>query len=294
MRAYVVALLAAACLMACGAAAAEVAARPSTGCSAATIQTGRRLERTLDVDGVTRKYILDVPEQIQPGKPVPVLFDFHGFGHSASGVWNVSRFRDLAPQERFITVYPDGLPVTLMEQTDRGWEIFTTDGNRDVAFTRRLLDDLERTYCIDRARLFATGFSNGAFFSALLACTMSDRFAAVAPVSGGPLPVSCAPSRAVPVLIHHGRRDERIDVAKARRARDAWVEKNGCHEHTSNGCDWYRGCRDGAEVEYCEDDGEHYWPVEATGRIWEFFRAHPMKEQRMEPPIHADEHRSEE
>jgi len=38
---------------------------------------------------------------------------------------------------------------------------------------------IRRAYCIHTARVFATGFSNGAFFSHVLACAMSDRFAAV-------------------------------------------------------------------------------------------------------------------
>ena len=104
-----------------------------------------------------------------------------------------------------------------------GWEIFSIDGNRDLAFVTRLLDQLERTYCIDRARIFSTGFSNGAFFSNILGCTMADRFAAIAPVGGGRLTVPCMPTRAVPVLIHHGRKDARVDVDQARQTRDAWV-----------------------------------------------------------------------
>jgi polyhydroxybutyrate depolymerase len=257
-------------------AAADVPPQPSAGCSAATVETGRELHRTIDVDGVSRVYILDVPERIQPKTPVPLVFDFHGFGHSAAGLWKVSGFRELAARDGFITVYPNGLPVHLLGRDGPGWQIFTTDANRDLALTARLLDQLERTYCIDRARVFATGFSNGGFFSNILGCVMADRFAAIAPVSGGRITVACAPAHGVPVLIHHGRRDRVIDVSQGRAARDAWVEKNHCHAQSSSGCEWHRECRDGVEVGYCEDDGDHYWPAAATARIWEFFRAHPM------------------
>ena len=271
--------LAAVLCVAMGAAAthaADIAPRPSAGCSAEKLETGRGVSHTIDVDGVKRAYVLDVPASVQPKKPVPVLFDFHGFGHSAAGVWNVSGFKPLAARDGFITVYPDGLPVHLLGRDAPGWEIFTTEKNRDLAFTARLLDDLERTYCIDRARVFSTGFSNGAYFSYLLACQMADRFAAVAPVSGGLTAGTCNPGRAVPVLIHHGRQDELVPVAQARAARDAWVQRDGCREHLSNGCERHRACRDGSEVEYCEGDFAHHWPPEATQRIWDFFRAHPM------------------
>lgn len=255
-----------------------VAPRPSAGCAAATIEKGRELQRTITVDGVRRAYILDVPERVEPKTPVPLLFDFHGFGHSAAGVWKVSGFKALAARDGFITVYPDGLPVHLLGHDAPGWQLSTTD-NRDVAFTAQLLDQVERTYCVDRARVFVTGFSNGAFLSHLLACQMADRLAAVAPVSGGRVPVPCDPSRAVPVLIYHGRQDPLISVEQARQARDTWIQKDGCHEHISNGCEQHRECRNGAAVEYCEGDFAHHWPVEATERIWEFFRRHPLPAQ---------------
>jgi polyhydroxybutyrate depolymerase len=271
--------------------AAMVAARPSAGCRANSVQQGRELDRTIEVGSVQRNYILDVPENVRPHVPVPLLFDFHGFGHSAAGLWRVSGFRQLAARDGFVTVYPDGLPVHLLGRDAPGWEIFTTAGNRDLALTAALLDRLEAEYCVDEARVFATGFSNGAFFTHLLGCTMADRFAAIAPVSGALITTPCVPTRGVPVVIHHGRHDPLIAVQQGRNARDAWIEKDQCHqpsetagegtrtprqEHTADGCEWYRHCRDGAAVEYCENDGEHRWPVEATERIWNFFRDHPM------------------
>src|SRR5262249_29973353 len=158
---------------------------------------GRRIERTLEVGGTTRSYVLDVPEELRPGEPAALLFDFHGIGHSGAGLWNVSGFRALAPRGRFVTVYPEGLRVEF-KRGDRvfagaGWEIRMLTPNRDVDFTLAVLDQLEREYCIDRARVFVTGFSNGAYFSHVLACTHADRFAAIAPVSGGWLPWPCKP-----------------------------------------------------------------------------------------------------
>src|SRR6266404_6056702 len=133
--------------------AAEVSPRPSSGCPADAMEVGSKLERTIDIDGVKRSYILDVPASIPRGTPVPLLFDFHGFGHSAAGVWTVSGFRELGTRERFITVYPDGLPVHLLGREGSGWEILSLSDNRDVKFVTHLLDQLERTYCVDRARV---------------------------------------------------------------------------------------------------------------------------------------------
>jgi polyhydroxybutyrate depolymerase len=253
---------------------------PSAGCGLAKIETGERLERTIEVDGVTRSYLLDVPATAKPGRPVPLMFDFHGLGHSAAGVWKVSRFRELATRDPSIAVYPDGLPVRF-ERPGRklegaGWEVSVSDGNRDLQFVTRMLEHLENAYCIDRARIYSTGFSNGAYLSHLIACRMAGRFAAIAPVSGGRVPAECSPSRGIPVLIQHGRQDELIEVEQARSARDTWIRLNGCREHVSNGCEWHRECRDGAVVEYCEEDFAHRWPVQATERVWNFFRKHSM------------------
>lgn len=282
--------------------AADVAPRPSAGCSATSIATGRRIEQTIDVGGVTREYILDVPDILKPGEPAALLFDFHGVGHSGAGVWSVSQFKDLAPREKLITVYPTGLPVTFTRD-DRtfsgpGWEIRTLAPNRDVDFTLAVLDRLEQTYCIDRARVYSTGFSNGGYFSHVLACTHPERFAAVAPVSGGWFDGwRCTPSRAVPVLIQHGRQDQVIDVGEARRAFEAWLAIDGCTPHDAApapsatnaaptrddaasskdmSCKTGGGCRDGAAVVYCEGDFAHRWPASATERVWSFLRAHPL------------------
>lgn len=276
-------------------AALRVAPRPSAGCSATTVATGRRIEQTITVDGVERRYILDVPDTLEPGKPAALLFDFHGVGHSGAGLWEASGFRELAPRERFITVYPTGLPVTFTRD-DRtfsgpGWEIRTLAPNRDVDFALAMLDHLERSYCVDRARVFSTGFSNGGYFSHVLGCTHPERFAAVAPVSGGWIASwSCAPSRPVPILIHHGRQDPVIDVAEARRAFDAWLAIEGCAAPSGSppaatasvvaatdvACRTGTDCRDGAAVVYCEGDFTHRWPASATRRIWDFLSAHPL------------------
>jgi polyhydroxybutyrate depolymerase len=218
------------------------------------------------------------------------MLDFHGFGHSAAGVWRVSRFRDLAATDPFIAVYPDGIPVRFSHRgkdyDGPGWDIRTRDGNRDLAFVTLLLDRLEREYCIDRARIFVTGFSNGGFFSHLLGCTMPERFAAIAPVGAGQRPDPCAPSRTVPVLIFHGRQDQLIEVADARSARDAWLTTNRCQPATPSSeavqgasCARFAACRDGATVESCEGDFGHHWPEPATARVWAFFKAHPLAQE---------------
>lgn len=259
-------------------AAATAAPLPSNGCSRAAIDVGERLERSIEVGGVTRNYILHVPQSARPQQPVPVLLDFHGWGHSAAGVWRVSQFKELAERDGFITVYPDGLPVTLMRGEERpGWQIAAVDGNRDLAFTQAVLDRLEQDFCVDRARVYSTGFSNGAFFSHILGCVLADRVAAIAPVGGGHITVPCKPDRPVPVLIYHGSSDELIPAKRAQQARDEWARIDRCGEPKKGACERYT-CEAGVEVRYCEVDVGHIWPPRATGEIWEFLRRYSLDE----------------
>ncbi len=255
-------------------------ARPSEGCGLDSIDSGRRIEKTVSVAGTDRTFILDVPGNLTAGQAVPLLFDFHGFGHSGAGVWAVSKFRDLAEEHRFITVYPTGLPVVLellgRKHRAPGWQMAPGKGNRDLAFTRAMLAMIEASYCIDRSRVYATGFSNGAFFSSLLGCEMSETFAAVAPVSGGVLRSECKPARPVPILIQHGTRDELIPLSMARAGRDQWLSADGCESAepmpVDRACTVYDACREGSTVTYCEEEFPHTWPPQATGRIWSFFQ----------------------
>ncbi|HEY0300392.1 MAG TPA: hypothetical protein VGC36_03625, partial [Rhizomicrobium sp.] len=108
-------------------------------------------------------------------------------------------------------------------------------------------------YCIYRNRIYSTGFSNGAFFSQVLACAMAERIAAVAPVSGGALAFECTPSRPVPILIQHGSRDDLIPVSSAHTARDTWRQIDGCTDATprADGPTCQRwSCRDNTVVAY--------------------------------------------
>jgi polyhydroxybutyrate depolymerase len=256
---------------------ADATSSPSRGCRTSSIEKGARLERSIEIDGTARKYILHVPETVDPGTAVPLLLDFHGWGHSAAGVWNVSGFKELAERDGFITAYPDGLPVRLMRGEARpGWEIAAIEANRDLAFTTALLAEIETNYCIDRAQVYSTGFSNGAFFTHILGCVLAERFAAIAAVGGGQITVPCQPGRRVPVLIYHGRTDELIPPEKAREARDQWAAINNCTGRREGACESYDGCADGAEVRYCEVDIGHRWPPEATEEIWKFFRRHHL------------------
>ena len=63
---------------------------------------------TLEHNGLNREYILFVPSTYDSATPLPLLFNFHGFGGTASEYMAYADMRTLAENERFIVVYPQG------------------------------------------------------------------------------------------------------------------------------------------------------------------------------------------
>ena len=82
---------------------------------------------------------------------------------------------------------------------------------------RALLDDLERRYAVDRSRVYATGFSLGGYGVWELASTHPRRFAAIAPIAGGPgeRRAPC-PLKTVSVWAFHGTADDVIPPSESR------------------------------------------------------------------------------
>ena len=80
--------------------------------------------------------------------------------------------------------------------------------NPDVAFIEALIDRLGDELCLDLARVYATGHSNGAIGASVLGCVLADRLAAIAPVAAlTDFGDACQEARAVPVLGIHGGAD---------------------------------------------------------------------------------------
>lgn len=281
-----------------GAAAVEVAAEPSPGCSAGATPAALDDRRTIDVAGEERWYLWTAPAHSPGAAPMPLVLDFHGLAEGAEFHGAMSGFAALAQSEGFALAVPNGSgnPVS--------WGIAADGTNRDVAVVEALIDEIAATTCIDLRRIHATGLSNGALLSSALACTLSDRIASIAAVAGLADPPGCSPDRPVPVLAYHGTDDAillfnggvgelgvalqggtptippgttaDLDGPGTPAAVRGWAARNGCEatpEDSRAGSDVLRRsyrCPAGADVEFLViEGGGHSWPGSDVSRSLE-------------------------
>jgi polyhydroxybutyrate depolymerase len=121
-----------------------------------------------------------------------------------------SKLNEKANTEGFIVAYPDGWNYSVTANKTQSWNAYEgwAQGKDDVAFIDQNIELIGRHYNIDRNRIYATGFSNGASMCYRLGHKLSCKIAAIAPHSGyfNYWPVSF-PNCRVPVLHLHGIKD---------------------------------------------------------------------------------------
>jgi predicted esterase len=78
----------------------------------------------------------------------------------------------VAEEEGFIAVVPQGYRLSWSAGECCGTAARL--GLDDVGLVRAIVDYVEHMVCIDRSRIFATGYSNGGYLSYRLACEASD------------------------------------------------------------------------------------------------------------------------
>lgn len=271
----------------------------------------------LQFGGRTRTYLLHIPASFNGNKAVPLVIVLHGGGGNASKTVETTGFSKKSDEAGFIVVYPNG--------TGRLKKILTWNAGNccgyalehnvdDVGFIRELINHLEKELKIDGRRIYATGISNGGMMAYRLACELSDKIAAIAPVAGA-FNIERTPENPVSVIIFHGTGDQhvlygggepkkradrnrRTDKSVASAA-DFWVNHNGCSakpnrtEKENIIMEKYTGGRKNSEVVVVTiKNGEHAWPggkpawrggdiptteISATDEMWDFFEKHPKE-----------------
>ncbi|HVZ37855.1 MAG TPA: PHB depolymerase family esterase [Candidatus Kapabacteria bacterium] len=276
--------------------------------SAAVAQT----PDSIMVGGVNRIFYVHLPTTYDAsGAVLPLVIGLHGANQEpVDGVASFSRltaFDAKADANGFIIVYPEG-------RGNRNGRDLTWNGGGccppasalnvdDVGFIADLIDTLAARYHVDRSRVYATGISNGGIMSYRLACELSDRIAAIAPVAAACMVQGdCVVMRPVPALHIHSLQDPALPYnggpgvlspnfafPSVDSTIATWLHVCGCTSvadtlHATGTLlarRWSR-CAPGGEVQlYATSDGGHSWPgspvgnpstaFNATDVIWEFF-----------------------
>jgi polyhydroxybutyrate depolymerase len=249
------------------------------------------------VDGVQRTALVHVPAHAA-GPPLPLLLAFHGAGADGRFMESYTGLSKLADRDDFVAVYPTA-EGSLWNSSGRG-----NAPDDDVAFVRSLIDDLESRLCVDPARVYATGVSNGGSFTARIGCELSDQLTAIAPVAGGyGVQPPCTPTRPVSVLEIHGTDDGSVpydgDPYSGHSSVPAWIATWEGFDECAGPATWRRiapktlvrvrlGCAPSTTVAQVKlVGGHHVWPgtplgarpaskagaFSASAAVWQFFTA---------------------
>lgn len=231
----------------------------------------------IDHGGVTRSYILHLPTGYNPANSHSLVLNFHGLNMTGSQLQSRTGMDAISNANNFIVVYPDGL--------NNSWNAGINNGNvDDVGFVNTLINALTADYSINAEKIYATGYSMGGYFSYRLACRLSEKIAAIAPVSGLMADINnCGATRSVPVMHIHGTSDWLVPYSNVSSVLNYWRTENNCTadpQITSlpNSVDLivYGGCADNTEVRHYRLNGKgHAWPststsINASQEIWNF------------------------
>lgn len=265
-------------------------------------------------DGMQRTFQLHLPTNYSSDSSLALIIAMHGGFGNGPQLETQSQLSDKADAENFIVVYPEGMPSLLNIRT---WNAgvccgFASDNNiDDVGFISALIDTLLADYAIDSQRIYATGMSNGGFMSYRLACELSDKIAAIAPVAASMTLSDCSESSGLPIIHFHSYLDSNIpydggygDGVSSHynppldSVLNSWASIDGCETYQdtlANSAEFthvkWAQCDCSFSIEYyITQDGGHSWPggnqsiigdptsefINANDLMWDFFEQYTL------------------
>ena len=259
---------------------------------------------------INREFYIVNPSNLNSDNQLPLLISLHGGADYADANMQYTGFLDIINEKGFVAIFPQG--TVAAGKGDTGWYAGGDCTNLevcDLSFIERLIDYSIEDLNIDENRVYVSGFSNGAFMVYTLACFLSNKVAAFAPVSGSMSPDDyqiCNPQRPIPVIHIHGTSDDSIPiqgndyVTPLQQVSSYLSSLNNCSQNSiingedtnEDGYAWYSeissNCNQGVIVNftYLENFG-HSWPSTESGKgggadidgasfIWEFLSTYDI------------------
>ncbi len=245
--------------------------------------------------GFQRSYLVHIPSGYDGSTELPLVVVIHGAFDTAKGIEKFSGFSQLADQENFIVLYPEGIGIFgFLQHWNAGHCCgkAADDQIDDVGYLAKAIEDVCLRLSVDQTRVYMVGFSNGGMMTYRFAAEHTYVLAAVAPIAasiGGrasadaPEWIIPTPKNPLPILIIHGMDDDDIPfdggISKHRKGErtyfsvedsvEFWIEANGCKgEPTFSSL--YEGaiqiqkwdnCKNSSPTVLCKIDGwGHVWP----------------------------------
>lgn len=235
----------------------------------------------LEHNGQNRRFIVYLPVGYTPDKPRPLFINMHGFTSTMSQQMTLSGFNATADLKDCIVVYPDGI----QNRWNSGTNFGVVSKVDDVGFLSKLIDRIILLYNADPSMVYSTGFSAGGFMSYRLACELTNRVSAIAPVVGSMVEdtyASCAPARPISVIAFNGTDDAVTNydgfpgnIKSIPEVINSWVNRNNCiaeaeeiqipntvsNDNSTVTKFRYTGCDEETEVVLMRiNKGGHTWP----------------------------------
>jgi polyhydroxybutyrate depolymerase len=255
-------------------------------------KSGEVQKCSVNVNGQERTFLLVVPRNFSG----PLLLAFHP---SRGQGWFMSeRWTRKANAEGFAAIYPDAIPNA------RGVVAWVVD--RDLPFVQVLLEQARKNLPIlDPHRIYAMGFSNGAWLTEMLGQRMPE-LAAIADVSAvtGIDDWKTPPMAKPSVIIFHGEMEEIAPVCGHKGRYDELAGRETILQYWRKALDCKpiptvcKGgqqtsvskvetqCADSKELRFYKvEGGRHRFPPfpvpplnePMTDTIWNFFKSHPKQ-----------------
>lgn len=254
------------------------------GTAEAAAKKGFVGQQSITVGGSARSYALYVPDGYDGNKLWPLVFVFHGDGGTGAGIRSSFKL-EAESANGAIFVYPDGEGKT--------WVIDNAAGiGKDVAFVDAIAASIQKTHCVNTKKIFAVGFSKGAYFTNMLGCLSKTALrGVVGHAGGGPFGLDgsgtkfdgqgnlVCPSPPVAALQVQGEADNTVPLDEGQKARDHWRRVNQCattsKASSPSPCIAYDNCAPGRPEIWCQVPGlgHQIWPTNGTKVTWDFIQA---------------------
>jgi polyhydroxybutyrate depolymerase len=184
-----------------------------------------------------------IPTSYNKDNPLPLIVAIHGFTGSSNSLNNYWDISDFVDYQNFILCMPD---ATKDSRGRRFWNATAAccdmerSGIDDSGYLRRLIEQIQTEYSIDKDSIHITGYSNGGFMSYRMASDHADIVASIASLAGATYfdESLITPSESVHVLHVHGTDDTTVDYGgdcwgetcfpSAKKSVELWAQFNGC------------------------------------------------------------------